>query len=120
MKLPTGNTRSASIAKKISSGTSPGTATIAPARSRLQDRVQPLDVGNARMRQPEQVDPIEKGRDHARTEQVHLPREQEVPDRMIVSVNDFPALRDDIVLPDLSAAGPWRLSPEACRPFERQ
>ncbi len=73
----------------------------APAGARRQDRVQPLDVGNAGMREPEQVDPVEEGGNDARSQQFDLPREQQVPDRMIFVGERFPVLRDDIIGPKL-------------------
>ena len=101
MKLPTGKTRSDSMAKKMSSGHEPRHRDRAPAGSRLQDGVQALDVGNAGVRQLQQVDPVEEGRHDARAEQLDLPREQQVPHRMVLGGEGFPALRDDIVLPIL-------------------
>ena len=67
----------------------------APARPRFASPVRgsriafrSLDVGNARMRQPQQVDAVEEGGDDARAEKLDLPREQQVPDRMVLVVND--------------------------------
>ena len=62
-------------------------------------RVQPVDVGNAGMRQAQQVDAVEERRDHPRPEQLDLPREQQVPDRMVLGRERVPVLRDDIVFP---------------------
>src|SRR5829696_3899777 len=98
MKLPTGKTRWDSMAKKMSSGTSPGTATVRqPVRG--EDRIEPFHVRNAGMRQAQQVDAVQKGRNHARTEQFDLAREQKIPDRMVLGRERIPALRDDIVFP---------------------
>ena len=76
----------------------PGHGDRPPAGARLEDRVQPLDVGNAGVRQPQQVDPVEEWRDHAAAEQIDLAREQQVPHRMVVVGKGLPILRDDIVL----------------------
>src|SRR5689334_1917060 len=57
-------------------GDEAGDGNGAPTRTRFQDRVQPLDVRYAWMRQPEQVDPVEEGADDARAEQLDLTREQ--------------------------------------------
>ena len=99
MKLPTGNTRSLSIAKKMSSGTSPGTATVRQPVRGVRIAFSPSTSGTPGVRQLQQVDPVEERRDHAAAEQLDLPREQQVPHRMVVVGERFPALRDDIVLP---------------------
>ena len=44
----------------------PGHRHHSPAGARRQDRVEPVDVGHARVRQPKQVDPVQERRHHAR------------------------------------------------------
>ncbi len=84
-------------------GNKPGNRDRAPAGAWAQDRVQPVDVGHAGVRQLEQADPVEERRDHAASEQLDLAREQQVPHRMVVGGERLPILRDDIILP---ASGP--------------
>ena len=87
------------MAKKMSSGTSPGTATVRQPVRGSRIALSPSSVGNAGMRQPQQVDAVEEGRHHSRSEQLDLSREQQVPHRMVFGGEGFPALRDDKVLP---------------------
>ena len=83
------------MAKKAASGTRPGTATTRQPVLRRQDGIQPADVRHAGMRQPEQIDAVEKWRHHPRAQQLRLPREQQVPDRMVLGGEVLPALGDD-------------------------
>ena len=96
MKLPTGNTRSDSIAKKMSSGTSPGTATVRQPVRGSRIAFSPSTSGTPGCDSFRQVDPVEERRDHAASEQLDLPREQQVPHRMVVGGERLPILRDDI------------------------
>ena len=75
----------------------------APAGARLEDRVELPELGHARVRQPQQVDPVKERRDDAGAEQIDLAGEQQVPHRMVLAGERFPALRDDIVLPAFRA-----------------
>jgi hypothetical protein len=53
------------------------------------------------MIEAKQIDAVEKLRDDAGAEQVDLPREQQVPDGVVLVGERLPSLRDDIVLPML-------------------
>ena len=108
MKLPTGKHPLRQHREEDVVGHQAGHGDRPPAGSRLEDRVQPLDVGNARVRQLQKVDAVEERRNHAGAEQLDLAGEQQVPHRMVVVGEGFPALRDDIVRPVSGRAGrPW-------------
>ena len=68
--------------------------------------VQAADIGNTRMRQLQEIDSVEKWRDHAAAKQLDLPGEQQVPHGMILLGERLPALRDDIILPPLERPVP--------------
>src|SRR5207237_489510 len=57
------------------------------------------NLRNSGMRQPEQVDAVQELRHHSGAEQLDLPREQQVPDGMVLARERSPALRDHIILP---------------------
>src|SRR5207237_7832455 len=72
----------------------------------LKNGIEARNVGNARVRQAQKVDPVEEWRHDAGPEKFDLPREQEVPDLVVLVGEILPALGDDIVLPLLERLVP--------------
>ncbi len=99
MKLPTGKDPFAQHGEEDVVGDEAWNGDGAPAGARLQDRVQAFDVGNAGVRQLQEVDAVKESADHAGAEQVDLPREQQVPNRVVLVGETIPALRNHIILP---------------------
>ena len=65
-------------------GDQPGNGDRAPAGPRLEDRIEPFDIRDARVGQLEKVDSVEERRDHAAAEQLHLPGEQQIPHGVVL------------------------------------
>ena len=76
----------------------------APPGPRFQLGVQLGQVGNPRLRQMEQIEPVEKRRDDALAQRRDLPFEQDIPHAVVLAGKVLPALRDDIILPAATRA----------------
>ena len=74
MKLPTGNTRSLEHGEEHRVGHQPRHRDRPPAGPRGQDRVQFAQLGDARMVEPQQVDPVEERRHHPRCRAIRICR----------------------------------------------
>src|SRR4249919_182002 len=106
MKLPIGKRRSASMAKKASSGTRPGTET------QRQPVIEPVEIGNAGPVEPKLRNAVQERGNNPRAKVRYLPREQRVPHAMLLGGEMRPVLRNEIgapILPELARGG-WHSS----------